>query len=611
MKFTSLWNSLFPSPRLRRRRQPARDGYFGFVAAEVLEYRELLSAANPAVTLAVQGSDITLTSTDINNPTVTVTRSGGNVVVTGANGTLITLGSNAATVQSVAIASVNNLTIGLGTGNDTFTITGLSVAGNLTINGQSSGVANITINAGTPNVVIGGSIQANLGSEAATFGLFGSINGGGSMTVNGSVNINEAGGVNKQINLYGPPANNPTGGKLIITGSVNVLDTGNGQSGLRIDDGATIGGNVSFDNSANTVNVDNVQMFSNSNSFGTTSIAGSLTLALSRAASGANFVQIQGFGTSLAVTGAASITSGGGADTIQLLNDWFKSTAKIVTGTSPSVSQNLLTIDGSRFDGATTVVMSGANSELDLGTNSQTIRTVFNGRFIASPSQVYVTDYVNASGRPVHLVQTATSSVIFIDSTGHMSLGAFNSPTTMSTPYFPGDVATASKNMSIITWSDGSIWTQTAATTAITLTRYTNASGVPVHLIQNGTNQLAFVDGLGRTSLGTKLSATTAQSDMYPGDIATISASKVTWQDGSLWTHTTVLPLKIGLSDSNGALSHVKMTSATTLIGLDGAMQGLTATLVNGTLMWSNGATWSNFDFNALAALFAMGAGYA
>ncbi|MBI3864955.1 MAG: hypothetical protein HY290_24030, partial [Planctomycetia bacterium] len=134
MKFTSLWKSLFQSPR-RLRRRPAHDGVFGFVAAEVLEFRSLLSAANPAVTLAVQGSNVTVSSTDINNPTITVTRSGNNVVVTGANGTLITYGSTAAAVQTVSLASVTNLTVNLGTGTNTFSITGLSVTGNITING--------------------------------------------------------------------------------------------------------------------------------------------------------------------------------------------------------------------------------------------------------------------------------------------------------------------------------------------------------------------------------------------------------------------------------------------------------------------------------------------
>jgi hypothetical protein len=120
---------------------------------------------------------------------------------------------------------------------------------------------------------------------------------------------------------------------------------------------------------------------------------------------------------------------------------------------------------------------------------------------------------------------------------------------------------------------------------------------------------VAFVDSLGRTSLGKMKGPTTALADLYPGDVATISGNTVSWQDGSLWTQTNNVPLTITLTDPNGAVSHVKLTSPTTLIGLDRALQGLTATRLNGKITWSNGAVWDNFDFNAVNALFEMGTG--
>ena len=174
-----------------------------------------------------------------------------------------------------------------------------------------------------------------------------------------------------------------TGGKLIIKGGVTVLDMGTGMSGLRIDDGVTIGGNVSFDNSANVVGADNVQIYSNSNAYGTTSIAGTLTLALSQAVYQSDLVLIQGFGTPLTVTGAVIINSGAGADSIELANDWFKSTVAVNTGTSPSFRRDVVSIDGSRFNGATTVSEIGPNAELDLGTNAQFASTYFNSTFTA------------------------------------------------------------------------------------------------------------------------------------------------------------------------------------------------------------------------------------
>ncbi len=230
----------------------------------------------------------------------------------------------------------------------------------------------------------------------------------------------------------------------------------------------------------------------------------------------------------------------------------------------------------------------------------------------AAPSQVSVFDYVNTGGKAVHLIQTGTTNVVFVDGTGHMSIGKYLSPTQLMTPYFPNDIATISNDFTTITWTDGTVWTLTARTSAITVIDYTNQNGIPVHLVQNGTSQVAFVDGLGRTSLGTMLSPTTAQADLYPGDIATFSNNfnTVTWQDGFVWTQSNTLPLVTTFTDTNGAVSHVKLTSPSTLVGLDGPLQGLTATRVNNEIEWSNGDVWANFDFNVLNAMFEMGTGY-
>ena len=228
----------------------------------------------------------------------------------------------------------------------------------------------------------------------------------------------------------------------------------------------------------------------------------------------------------------------------------------------------------------------------------------------ATPSPIYVADYVNPGGKAVHLVQTGTNNVVVIDATGHMAQGTFINSTQFSTPYFPGQVATISGLGDTITWSGGTLWTQTARTSAITVTDYTNQFGVPVHLIQNGTSQLAFVDALGRTALGT-LSGNTVQNPIFAaGVIGTLSANSIVWSNQYVWTQTNVVPLLIALTDAFGAVSHVQLTSATTLIGLDGAIKGLTATRQNDMLVWSNGDVWENFDFNALNALFEMATGY-
>jgi hypothetical protein len=394
MKRMNPWKSLFCPSRRRLRRRPREFSVIESLAAQVLEVRQLLAAV-PNVTLTTAaasggGTDVTLSSSDINNPNVTITRSGNFVVFTGANGTQITYTNNGTTgtTQTIAIATVASLTINLGTGADSFTVAGLAVTGNMTINGQSSGSANMAINAAATDITIGGSINANFGSEEVAFSVFGSFNpgngGGGNLTVNGAVNVTEAGSGNKQVNLAGPPANNSSGGLLTVKGAVSVTDSGNGTSGLRIDDGVTIGGNVSFDNSANTVNGDTVQIFSNSNAFGVTSIGGTLNLALSNAVYNGDTVLIQGFGSKLAVTGAVTIAGNAGADTIQFLNDLFKSTVSVNAGGSPSFSPDTVVIQGSQFNAAANVTMSGAYAQLGLGTDSNFGPTTFNGNFTAS-----------------------------------------------------------------------------------------------------------------------------------------------------------------------------------------------------------------------------------
>ncbi len=228
----------------------------------------------------------------------------------------------------------------------------------------------------------------------------------------------------------------------------------------------------------------------------------------------------------------------------------------------------------------------------------------------AAPSSLYVFDYVNGANKAVHLVLTGTNNILFIDGNSHMSLGTFSSPSQASTPFYPNDIATFSNDLSKVTWQDGAVWTKTAPTSAVTVTDYTNTAGVATHLVQNGTNQVLFIDSFGRFSLGIKTGPNTAQADLYPGDLATITATTVTWQDGVVWTQTGSLPLTTSFIDPNGVVSHVKLLSPTSLIGLDGPLQGVTVTRVNDLLEWSNGNLWASFDYNALNALFEMGTGY-
>src|SRR4029079_6778379 len=103
-------------------------------------------------------------------------------------------------------------------------------------------------------------------------------------------------------------------------------------------------------------------------------------------------------------------------------------------------------------------------------------------------------------------------------------------------------------------WSDGSFWYQNLVlkgtrngvptTTIVSVPSqfvvfdYNNGHGATVHVIETGTNNVIFVDGMQRFSVGQVFNTTQATSDLYPGDTATFSSdgNTVTWQDGFVWT---------------------------------------------------------------------------
>jgi len=280
---------------------------------------------------------------------------------------------------------------------------------------------------------------------------------------------------------------------------------------------------------------------------------------------------------------------------------WTSPTTLFLSAWNESVTTGIGTLtfqDGSIW--SENLVLNGTNN----GAGTTTIA--------AAPTMLYDFDYVNGSGKPVHLIQTGTNNVIFIFANNVFGVGTFISATQLTTPVAPNDIATISNDFSTLTWQDGTVWTQTALTGAVSLTNATNSNGVPTHLIQNGSSQVAFVDALGRITIGNEVSPGKFVTDLYgPGDAATISGNTVTWQDGTVWNPTGgSVPPTITFTDSNGAAFHVKLTSANTLVGLDGEMAGVTATRQNSQLLWSNGAVWSGFDLNALNALFEMGIGY-
>jgi len=220
----------------------------------------------------------------------------------------------------------------------------------------------------------------------------------------------------------------------------------------------------------------------------------------------------------------------------------------------------------------------------------------------------------------VHTVQTGTTNIVFIDSNANMVLGNYSISSAnvpqATAPNYPGWVASFAGTT--ITWTDSNpadtiVWTLLPQRVSpISVTDYTNQNGVPVHVVENGTNTFVIVDGLGNTSLGHFLSATIGVADLYPTDPATFSGNQVIWADGIfVWTGTaSPPPLLITLTDASNAISHVQLLTPTTLVGIDGPLVGVQGTRSNATIVWSNGDVWDNFDFNALNAFFEIGTGY-
>jgi hypothetical protein len=98
-----------------------------------------------------------------------------------------------------------------------------------------------------------------------------------------------------------------------------------------------------------------------------------------------------------------------------------------------------------------------------------------------------------------------------------------------------------------------------------------------------------------------------ALNAFYNGPLTPGAVPSVINGDNAAGTTVSIIfdGTQLSLIASNGSVSHAQVTSATTIVAIDGAMNGLTLTLAgNGKLNISNGGVWSNFDPTALSALF-------
>ena len=417
MRLKPVWKRLFSVSQGRRRPLAPR-----VAAVESLESRQLLSVGN--YTILKSGTTFTVNATDNNNSGIKVTRSGSNIVFTALNNTQLTYGSSVATTQTIAVGTtgaIAGLTVNLGQGVSSVELEGVSTTGDVKIVGATVGDTVVSVH-GTrynssvstqPTTTIGGALVVDLAGSRGTVNLYGSTNGGGAMAVTGSVNVTANGTGAKQVNIAGPLANNPNGGTLTIGGSVNFLDQGQGTSGLRIDAGVTIAGNVAYDNSLNTSTSSSFQLYSNEAAYGLTSIAGTLDLKLASSLYSGNAVTLDAVGTTpLTITGAASIASGNAADTLYIGNTLFGSTLALGLGSSPAYVNDLATINGSTFTQGVTLTATGPRARLNLGTDltntvsgqiysPTTFKSTFSAFLTGDTSSIYLSNSTATTSRVV------------------------------------------------------------------------------------------------------------------------------------------------------------------------------------------------------------------
>jgi hypothetical protein len=199
--------------------------------------------------------------------------------------------------------------------------------------------------------------------------------------------------------------------------------------------------------------------------------------------------------------------------------------------------------------------------------------------------------------------------------------GAIVSPTQVNMVVGGNTLTGTLTNGTTITFSNNQVWTKLDLAPNYT----TSVGGGATQVLPTGTATMNFVNSSNQTFLGnftdaTHVITTSAASGFPIGTTASIAGGKITWSTGEVWSESltvygtnpsnvtvslTVTPTSAFIINASGQISHVNITGPNSLMAIDGASAGLTATRTNGGIQWSNGSFWSNFDFNALDAAFA------
>lgn len=153
------------------------------------------------------------------------------------------------------------------------------------------------------------------------------------------------------------------------------------------------------------------------------------------------------------------------------------------------------------------------------------------------------------------------------------------------------------------------------ATNGITVSNFTIA-GQMAQVIQSGSNTLAFVNEHGNVVVGSYLNPTQVIVAGWGNDVATFSAGKITWSDGSVWTLTTAAASQLTVTDftnsGNGGTTHEIQNGTNTVVFVNelgnvvlGSLANSTTAIVAawgndvatfgaGKITWSDGSVWKS-----------------
>jgi hypothetical protein len=245
---------------------------------------------------------------------------------------------------------------------------------------------------------------------------------------------------------------------------------------------------------------------------------------------------------------------------------------------------------------------------------------------VTAAPQFTVTDYTaGPSALQSHVIRNDTTTAVFVNEHGSFVLGNRTSTTQATVAAWGNDVATISAGK--INWSDGSVWNLLNAASP-QVTNYTpGGSAQTASVIQNGTNTVVFLNEHGAFALGTWTSTTQATVAAWGNDVATFSANKITWSDGSIWNLSTTAPPHanvIGFAAGGAAINaHVGQEvflneHGSFVLGTwTGATQATVsawgndvATFGGGMIHWSDGSVW-NSAAQVTVADYSIGSGTA